>query len=76
MKHGDWAAPLQYWNANNFRWLLPPGTLAAPMFIKFEISPDNTVTGLYFGLGSDATLLAKKVNRGAARTAAAASNQE
>ena len=23
------------------------------MFIKFEISPDNTVSGLYFGLGAD-----------------------
>ncbi|HEY2066798.1 MAG TPA: serine hydrolase [Gemmatimonadaceae bacterium] len=63
MTHGDWSAPLQYWNADNFRWLLPPGTLSGQMFIKFEVSPDNTVSGLYFGLGSDATLLARKVNR-------------
>jgi hypothetical protein len=64
MTHGDWSAPLQYWNADNFRWLLPPGTLSGQMFIKFEVSPDNTVSGLYFGLGSDATLLARKANRG------------
>ncbi|HEY2027165.1 MAG TPA: serine hydrolase [Gemmatimonadaceae bacterium] len=65
MKHGDWTAPLQYWNANNFRWMLPPGTVAGQMFIKFEINPDNTVAGLYFGLGGDAMLLTKRVNRAA-----------
>lgn len=64
MKHGDWTAVLQYWNANNFRWLLPAGTATGPMFIKFEISPDNTVSGLYFGLSGDANLLTKKPVRG------------
>ncbi len=61
MTHGDWSAELQYWNATNFRWLLPAGTPTGNMFIKFEISPDNTVTGLYFGLQGDASLLARKV---------------
>jgi hypothetical protein len=64
MKHGAWSAPLQFWNVNNFRWLLPAGTPGGQMFIKFEISPDNTVSGLYFGPPGDATLLAKKGNRG------------
>jgi CubicO group peptidase (beta-lactamase class C family) len=65
MKHGSWTAPLEYWNVNNFRWLLPAGTPSGQMWVKFEIEPDNTVSGLYFGLRGDATLLAKKVSRGA-----------
>ena len=63
LERGDWRAPLQYWNATNFRWSVL-GSPAGPMNIKFEVSPDNTVTGLYFGLAGDATLLAK---RGAGR---------
>jgi CubicO group peptidase (beta-lactamase class C family) len=65
MKHGSWSAELRYWNANNFKWLLPPGTPTGQMWVKFDILPDNTVSGLYFGLGGDATLLSKKVTRGA-----------
>ena len=61
---GDWRGALQYWNATNFRWLIPPGSPTGPMTIKFEISPDNTVTGLYFGIGGDVTLLARKGPRG------------
>ncbi|HEY2377389.1 MAG TPA: serine hydrolase [Gemmatimonadaceae bacterium] len=61
---GDIRGPLEYWNANNFRWLLPLSAPTGPAFIKFEISADNTVTGLYFGLGTDATLLARKGARG------------
>jgi CubicO group peptidase (beta-lactamase class C family) len=64
MTHGAWSAALQYWNANNFRWLLPAGTPGGQMFIKFEITPDNAVSGLYFGPQGDATLLARKGNRG------------
>jgi CubicO group peptidase (beta-lactamase class C family) len=71
MKHGSWSAELKYWNANNFKWLLPPGTPTGQMWVKFDILPDNTVSGLYFGLGGDATLLSRKVNRGS-RTAAGA----
>ena len=47
----------------NFRWLIPPGSPTGPMNIKFEISPDNTVTGLYFGIGGDITLLGRKGGR-------------
>jgi CubicO group peptidase (beta-lactamase class C family) len=59
MKRSDWRAPLQYWNATNFRWDVL-GSPAGPMFIKFEVAPDNSVTGLWYGLGGDATLLARK----------------
>lgn len=60
LARGDIHAPLEYWNANNFRWLLPPTAPTAPPFIKFDISTDNTVTGMYFGLGTDVTLLGRK----------------
>jgi hypothetical protein len=30
------------------------------MFIKFDVAPDNSVTGLYFGLAGDVTLMSKK----------------
>ena len=59
MKRADWRAPLQYWNATNFRWDVV-GSPAGPMNIKFDVAPDNTVTGLYFGIGGDVTLLSKK----------------
>jgi len=59
LTRGEWRAPLQYWNATNFRWSVP-GSPAGPLFIKFEVAPDNTVTGLYFGLGGDVTLLSRK----------------
>lgn len=60
LHRGDWHGVLQYWNANNFRWVLPPGSPTGPMNIKFEIAPDNTVTGLWFGIGGDITLLGKR----------------
>jgi CubicO group peptidase (beta-lactamase class C family) len=60
LERGEWHGPLQYWNATNFRWTILPGAPTGPMFIKFEISPDNVVTGLWFGLAGDATLLNRK----------------
>ena len=60
LARGDVHAPLEYWNANTFRWMLPITAPTAPTFIKFEITPDNTVTGMYFGLGSVVTLLGRK----------------
>jgi hypothetical protein len=56
---GDWRAPLEYWNATNFRW--NASSVTGPMFIKFEVGPDNTVSGLYFGLAGDVALMTKKV---------------
>jgi len=60
LARGAIKAPLVYWNANNFRWMLTVTELTGPEFIKFEISPDNTVTGMYFGLPGDVTLLGKR----------------
>jgi CubicO group peptidase (beta-lactamase class C family) len=55
---GDWHAPLEYWNATNFRW--NASSVTGPMFIKFEVGPDNTVSGLWFGIQGDVSLLSKK----------------
>lgn len=60
LARGPLHAPLVYWNANNFRWMLPLTEVTGPQFLKFEISPDNTVTGMYFGLPGDVTLLGRK----------------
>jgi CubicO group peptidase (beta-lactamase class C family) len=60
LARADVHAPLEYWNANIFRWRLPVTAPTAPEFIKFEITPENTVTGMYYGLGSDVTLLGRK----------------
>jgi hypothetical protein len=64
MQRAQWKGPLQFVNANNWRWVPPGDAPIAQIPIKFEISPDNTVTGVYFGLGADATLLTKKGGRG------------
>ena len=58
---GDSRGPLQYWNANNFRWMVPSSSPTGPLFIKYEISTDNVVSGLWFGLGNDVTLLSRVV---------------
>ena len=60
LARGDIHGPLEYWNANNFKWLLPLTAPTGPTYIKFEITPENTVTGLYFGLAGDVTLLGRK----------------
>jgi CubicO group peptidase (beta-lactamase class C family) len=60
LQRGDWHGPLQYWNATNFRWNIVPFAPAGPLVIKFDVSPDNVVTGMYFGLGADVTRLGRK----------------
>jgi len=64
---GDWRGPLEYWNAMNFRWTVLPSSPTGPMYLKFEVSPDNRVTGLYFGLAGDQTLLAREGPAGGGR---------
>ncbi len=59
MQHGR----LEYWNANNFRWTSNAaigGTNGPTAFIRFEVSPDNRVTGVYYGLAPDVNLLGRK----------------
>ena len=60
LTHGQLSAPLEYRNANNFRWAMPAGSPVGPQAITFEINTEGEVTGLYFGLPSDRTLLARK----------------
>ena len=60
LRRGEWHGPLEYWNATNFRWTILPSSPTGPMFIKFDVSPDDRVTGLYFGLPGDQTLLGRK----------------
>jgi CubicO group peptidase (beta-lactamase class C family) len=62
LQRGEWRGPLQFWNATNFRWTVPASP-TGPLAIKFEVAPDNTVTGFYFGLPGDVTLLARKGRR-------------
>jgi CubicO group peptidase (beta-lactamase class C family) len=64
---GEWHGPLEYWNATNFRWTVLPSSPTGPMYMKFEVSPDNRVTGLYFGLAGDQSLLARKGLAGGGR---------
>jgi len=67
LKRGDWSGSLEFWNANNFRWNVPPGNPAGTLYIKFDASPDGRVTGLYFGIGADQTLLGRKGAAGGGR---------
>jgi CubicO group peptidase (beta-lactamase class C family) len=57
LTRGEQHGALVYWNANNFRWT--PGPVGGS-YIKFEITPDNRVTGMYWGSGADMDLLARK----------------
>jgi CubicO group peptidase (beta-lactamase class C family) len=60
LRRGDWYGPLEYWNGTNFRWTIFPSSPINPLFIKFEVAPDDQVTGVWFGLGDDATLLRRR----------------
>ena len=60
LQRGAMSGPLEYWNANNFRWETPISSVTGPLFIRFDVAPDNTVGGLYFGLAGDVVLIARK----------------
>ncbi|HEY4133296.1 MAG TPA: serine hydrolase, partial [Gemmatimonadaceae bacterium] len=64
LTRSQWKGPLEYVSANNWRWITPGDAPLPELPLKFEIAPDNTVTGVYFGLGADATLMMKKSARG------------
>ncbi len=55
---------LEYWNANNFRWSSNGSIPAATQYVKFEVAPDDKVTGVYYGLAPDITLLSRKAAGG------------
>jgi hypothetical protein len=60
LQRGEWHGPLEYWNGTNFRWTILPSSPTGPMYIKFEVTPDGKVSGMYFGLAGDQSLLGRK----------------
>ncbi len=66
MQRGDFTAPLEYWNANNFRWGPLSSAALSSLFVKFDVAPDGTVTTLSFGLGPDSAHMGRKPTRPAA----------
>ena len=60
LRRGDWYGPLEYWNGSNFRWTIYPSAPLPPQFIKFDVAPDDRVTGVYFGIGQDVSLMRRR----------------
>ncbi|MEO8453049.1 MAG: serine hydrolase, partial [Gemmatimonadota bacterium] len=58
--HGLQHGRLEYWNANNFRWYSNGSIAALVKFVKFEVTPDGKVAGVYYGYGPDVSLLVRK----------------
>jgi CubicO group peptidase (beta-lactamase class C family) len=54
------SGPLEYWNNNNFRWTSNGSIRGLFPYIKFEVTPDNRVSGVYYGLAPDVSLLGRK----------------
>jgi CubicO group peptidase (beta-lactamase class C family) len=54
LARGEWKGPLTFWNDENFRWS------ELSMFIKFEVAPSGTISGMTFGLPGDVTTLTRK----------------
>ena len=67
LRRGEWYGPLEYWSGTNFRWTVPHQPVGQPQYIKFDVTADDRVTGLYFGSGEFISLLRR---RGAAVTPA------
>ncbi|MEP6620246.1 MAG: serine hydrolase [bacterium] len=61
--HGLERGPLENWNANTFRWRSNGSIPAATQYVKFDVSPDNVVTGVYFGLAPDVGFLVRVTPR-------------
>jgi CubicO group peptidase (beta-lactamase class C family) len=57
LSRGDWKGPLTYWNDENFRWS------ELGMFVKFEVAPTGTITGMTFGLPGDVSTMTRKQQR-------------
>jgi CubicO group peptidase (beta-lactamase class C family) len=54
LTRGEWKGPLTFWNDENFRWS------ELSMFVKFEVAPSGTISGMTFGLPGDVTTLTRK----------------
>lgn len=68
LRRGEWYGPLEYWNGSNFQWTILPSSPTGPLFIKFDVAADDTVNGLYFGLGSDQSLMSRQRPSGPGRS--------
>ncbi len=55
---------LEYWNANNFRWWSNGAISGAMEYITFDISPDNKVLGVYYGMAPEVELLLREREAG------------
>ena len=55
---------LEYWNANNFRWWSNGAVSGAMEYITFDISPDNKVLGVYYGMAPEVELLLRERRAG------------
>jgi len=60
MRRGLLSGPLQYWNAENFRWVNNTSAAVPSLFIRFDVAPDGKVGALSFGLGADTAVMARK----------------
>jgi hypothetical protein len=60
LRRGEWVGPLEYWNGTNFRWTVPNNPVGQPQYIKFDVSADDRVAGLYFGSGAEQALLRRR----------------
>jgi CubicO group peptidase (beta-lactamase class C family) len=61
------SGPLEYTNANNFHWSNNGSIRTLINNIKFEVTPDNKVTGVYYGTAPDINLLGRKNTAGGGR---------
>ncbi|MEX2283792.1 MAG: serine hydrolase [Gemmatimonadota bacterium] len=64
LRRGEWFGPLEYWNGTNFRWTVPYNPVGQPQYIKFDVTADDRVTGLYLTLGADQALLRRRTAPG------------
>ena len=60
MRRGLLSGPLEYWNAENFRWVNNTSAAVPSLFIRFDVAPDGKVGALSFGLGADTAVMARR----------------
>jgi CubicO group peptidase (beta-lactamase class C family) len=63
LQHG----PLEYWGGTNFVWRSSIPLSGLTSYIKFEVTPDNKVSGVYYGSGPETALLGRKNAAGGGR---------
>lgn len=66
-RRGNDHGPLEYWNTNNFRWSSNSSIPALMPYVRFDVLPDGTVNGVYYGLAPNVRLLERKKPASASR---------